>query len=890
MSVNLFQFWGKTAGRKLLGTWHPALCHMVDAGAVAELLVKTGLTASSRANLSQPLGISQQQTPAWLGFLVALHDIGKVSPGFQAKVPTLCTYRTPDWPNRADDSNSHTEVSYAALLPLLRSRFDSAKGKDIALALSGHHGVFPAAGPNVLASEKGRWQETRGECVEELRKTFGVEWGELHLGEGHLPSGWLMMLAGLTSVADWLGSDQRSFPLKSSAVTDLGAYATEARTLAKQALRDCGWQTPPTSDRPCGFGDLFPKIKGAPNEMQQSCERLARETDGPFLLLVEAPMGQGKTEAALWAAELTRRRLGQAGLYYALPTQATSNQMFLRMREFLGERFGAQGAELHLLHGMADFNEAFLELQTRALQEPDPQDVNSGEDNVQAHEWFRARKRGLLAPFAVGTVDQALLAALTTRHMFVRLFGLANKTVVIDEVHAYDAYMSQLLDRLIQWLRALGSNVVLLSATLPARRRKELLGAYAGETPNATDAHYPCVHFVSGRRTKCVSLPKGDSKKVQVLPCTPGFQPALDLLAERLQDGGCAAWLCNTVNHAQEAFQALERDPRFADIAPEDRILFHARFLVKDRLRIEKAVLEKFGKPKDGEPDRRPRKAVIVATQVIEQSLDLDFDVMLTELPPVDLLLQRMGRLHRHRIRDAGRPARLREPAIYWLKPDENAEGHPAFGSSEHVYQPYILLQTWRLLRTKESVHLPEDVEAWVEAVYGEGQEGEPFAQKLKQKMEEERLSLKAAAGRPLMPPPDIDDGVLDAIRAGTRVTLSDDEEDCQKLTRLGEPTISLVCLHSTQTGLSFTPDGSDPFNEEREPDRETVRRLLAHSVRMESWRWQHYRDASPTPKCWADVAVLRDCRLARLRDGVLECCGRRLVLDQRMGVREGKV
>jgi CRISPR-associated endonuclease/helicase Cas3 len=552
-----------------------------------------------------------------------------------------------------------------------------------------------------------------------------------------------MVFAGLVSVADWIASNEDHFPPVDGNDIDLSQYLTRATQQAQLATSALGWNRLPVAQSPATFTELFPKLQGGPNGMQSLCGQMVAAADKPFLLLVEAPMGQGKTEAALWAADLAQTCLGHGGLYYALPTQATSNQMFLRMREFLQHRYPSENVSFHLLHGLANLNESFAELRSKAAEAASnfrPSHVGHDDGapgTLVAWEWFCARKRGLLAPFAVGTIDQALLAALTTRHMFVRLFGLAGKTVILDEVHAYDAYMSTLLKRLIEWLSALGANVVLLSATLPAEKRRDLVAAYAGNDAIAHSCGYPRVSWVSGSDVRCKPIPVTESKTVRVVPSSSGTNGALSLLAEKLQGGGCVAWICNTVGHAQDAFRALDGDSRFSDA---DRILFHARFMVEDRLRLEKTVLERFGKPKRDGANMRPRKAVVVATQVIEQSLDLDFDWILTELSPVDLMLQRIGRLHRHRRGE--RPAPLSTPELCWLEPESGAEGRPAFGPSAFIYEPYILLRTLRLLKRESSrqLMLPADVEAWIEAVYGKPEaETDSEYVKWRQEMEQHR-------------------------------------------------------------------------------------------------------------------------------------------------------
>jgi len=270
------------------------------------------------------------------------------------------------------------------------------------------------------------------------------------------------------------------------AVGELGALCEPC---AAAAITDLHWRLPvETGEGTRDFGAIV-DFKFAPNPTQQAAIDRAADMHAPGLTIIESPMGEGKTEAALYLMEYAGRVLGAPGCYVALPTQATSNQMFSRVREFLERRFSGQTVTLQLLHGHSALS---AELQAMLRDDPDemvPDHICDDDPRSDAHEreqaeviageWFTARKRGLLAPFGVGTVDQALLAVLPTKHQFVRLGALAGKVVIFDEVHAYDAYMSIILECLLTWLAALGSPVLLLSATLPGARRDALLRAYA---------------------------------------------------------------------------------------------------------------------------------------------------------------------------------------------------------------------------------------------------------------------------------------------------------------------------------------------------------------------------------------------------------------------------
>lgn len=346
-------------------------------------------------------------------------------------------------------------------------------------------------------------------------------------------------------------------------------------------------------------------------------------------------MGEGKTEAAFYAHLRLQSASGHRGMYIALPTQATGNLMFERAKAFLNRYGKSRRLDLQLLHGANELVEAYQKIRVR------PNTPEGGEEGVEAQVWFSHRKRGLLSEYAVGTVDQALLGILPTKHQFVRLWGLGNRVVVLDEVHAYDTYTSGLIESLVRWLWALDSSVVLMSATLPKAKREALLKAFgAGEIPKVEDKPYPRItRVVKGDLKPIVETFEVRKQPTLALGALPLDLEALAGKAlEQARSGGCVACIVNTVQRAQDLYQALVGKADGVEVH-----LFHARYPLEERLERERTVLAKFGKQ-----GQRPQKAVLVATQVVEQSLDLDFDVMFTDLAPVDLVLQRAGRLHRH--------------------------------------------------------------------------------------------------------------------------------------------------------------------------------------------------------------------------------------------------
>ncbi|MBN1135022.1 MAG: CRISPR-associated helicase Cas3', partial [Anaerolineae bacterium] len=633
-------------------------------------------------------------------------------------------------------------------------------------------------------------------------------------------------------------------------------YVERAAAQAQRALEELGWSgwQPPTA--PALFGELF---GFEPRPMQEAVVHLAEQLQEPSLVIIEAPTGEGKTEAALYLADHWARICQQRGLYVAMPTMATSNQMFGRVTEVLAKRYPTDLVNVHLIHSQALWRD---DMQALRL---DTADERQG-GTVAAMAWFLPRKRTLLAPFGVGTVDQAFLGVLQARHFFVRLFGLSHKTVIFDEAHAYDTYMSTIFQRLLGWLRAVGTSVVILSATLPSETRRQLLQAYSGNqhTPLPEPA-YPAISWATEGQMGCVPLEASAQRTVGLEWIERDVTDIARLLADELSEGGNAAVVCNTVRRAQEIYGALKA----ADIvADEELILFHARYPFAWRADIEEQVLRRFGK--NGE---RPRRAIVVATQVIEQSLDLDFDLMISDMAPVDLLLQRAGRLHRHE--RGARPDRLSVPRLLVAVPEEK-DGVPRWGADGLIYEPYVLLRTHLALQGRKQVRLPAETEALIEAVYG-SEQADPdltpalaealaqarsrMARSQKREQDQARGRLIAQADNPRLM--HISEALLEEDRPELHQTL-------QALTRLIPPGVSLVCLHQTPRGLTLEPDGSGPVIDlKQEPDPDLTKELAQRTVGVTypSTVMQHFLEAQ-VPVGWQEHPLLRNYRVAVFQDG----------------------
>jgi CRISPR-associated endonuclease/helicase Cas3 len=875
--------WAKLGKNTYPDSFHPLLFHLIDVAAVARRLWDVVLRQHVKGPFAAALELTAEDCGPWVAFWAGAHDIGKASPGFQQRDNTAALVellRGEGFDFCVNAPPPHATVTAPALAEWLQARGTPARtAARIALAVGGHHGAFPPAGWEDLGAAalgNARWADSRRDLLDRLAELLAVPQARPPLGGQGEDQSFLMVLAGLTAVADWVGSNQAFFPPAGDAGNYLDGRAERVRDYfalaerrAEQALTGLGWvgrfeslgAQPP-------FLRLFSYL-GLPaaRPLQAAAERQAAALDGPALVLIEAPMGEGKTEAALYLADAWERRGGQ-GVYVALPTMATSNGMFDRLRDFLAATYPGR-INLHLLHGQALLSPAYRELAERAKGEPfgaEIYDDDRAPGSVVADAWFaQDRKQGLLAPFAVGTIDQALLAVLQTKHFFVRLFGLAGKLAILDEVHAYDVYMNTLLRRLLRWLGALGCPVVLLSATLPREKRRELLEAYAGGPvlPAGPDPPYPRASVLRPGRVPALTaehVPATAGKSLQVTWREDKPAELAAALAGTLREGGCAAVVRNTVRQAQDTYRELK-----AALPPDVEVeLFHARFLFGRRQQIEERVLRRYGK--DGP---RPAKAVLVATQVVEQSLDLDFDLLVTDLAPVDLVLQRPGRLWRH---DRPRPAGVQAPALWLLRPREGSDGLPVFGTSQLVYHLFILLRSYLALAGRAEVALPSDVEPLIEAVYSktgppvpDGGTWRAALDKAERAMRAEEESHCQAAKTFLVRRPADEDEILYAFNQQLEEDNPDVPDEWRACTRQAEPSVSLVVLHEIDGRLYFDAGGQRPTNLSRRPNLDEARDFLNNAVSVQHKGCvYHYLKQDP-PKPWQESGLLRYHRVVRV-------------------------
>ncbi|RYU60563.1 CRISPR-associated helicase Cas3' [Methylolobus aquaticus] len=853
---------------------HGLLAHMLDVAAVAEAL----LHRESEKTLewaAQAFGLPLSSTPRWLAAMAGLHDFGKGIPGFQAKWPegqTLDEAAGLPFSPVSRTVARHDVASAALLRRVFSARFPEAAWIDpITQALAAHHGYMPKS--SEIANGKPRYEG--GAWLEAREALFAAYWQTLVPEQSpsataiELPA--VAWLAGLTSVADWIGSNQDWFPPGERDRTLSGHYQRSLEP-ADRALSEIGWPRfhrllQCEADSHALVRRILNRAQIQARPLQLAADRLLARSKGPALMIVEAPMGEGKTELAFLAHLRLQAANGHRGLYVALPTQATGNAMFDRALTFLQGCSPDIQLDMQLVHAGA-----LLDSRVHRLRDVD----HSPRESVSASAWFSQRKRPLLSPYGVGTVDQALFATLHVKHHFVRLWGLANRVVVLDEVHAYDTYTSGLIAALLRWLRAMNCSVVLMSATLPAKTRAAFLGAW-GAT-GAPELPYPRVLMtreaeVIGEHVECRPL-----APVAIVGIAEGLDMLRDAGLEALSGGGCGAVIVNTVQRAQDLYRLMQEDCT----GDTELLLFHARYPADERSERERQVLAYFGNSADC---RRPARALLIATQVVEQSLDVDFDFMLTDLAPVDLLLQRAGRLHRHfRVR----PIQHREPRLFVAGFQREREPELIGTAWGFVYDPYVLYRTWGIAGKETVWHLPQDIDRLVQAVYGDVEWedenraefakkldralGEHFAEIQKQRQQAINVSLDAAAEP------------QNAYTSAPRANEEREGEGLPVVTRLGEEGLAVVPVHVTDGGWCLFA-GEPPFDPNVEFDDALARRLFQRQVRLSRKDVVLALAAESVPAGFESHPLVRNLKPLRLCNSEAAFGKLRVRLDSELGI-----
>lgn len=865
---------------------HPLLAHMLDVAAVAEAILELEPTTTHQ-QLAAQFGLSVDAAPRWLATLAGLHDVGKAIPGFQAKWEqgmALARAQGLTFRSVSRHSDRHDWASTAILEAWLpgRTGADIIWCQQVAGAVGAHHG-YPLTqkevGNGLPMHEGPVWLQSRQTLLDTYWKVMSPQ-GDIITDELALPA--INWLAGLTSIADWIGSNTDWFPF-GIRHDELHEHYFNAKKLAHQALTAIGWlpfsallATPLPLDKQ--LGQMLSADKPVmPRALQCQGIGLLEASRGPALLLVEAPMGEGKTELAFMAHLHLQRTLGHRGFYLALPTQATGNALFARARQFMEAFAHGQTPELQLIHGGAARQEMIASLGDMWGED------GKHREGVEAARWFSHRKRPLIAPYGVGTIDQALLSVLNVRHHFVRLWGLANRVVVLDEVHAYDTYTEGLIEALLRWLKGLGCSVILMSATLPTKRRDGLLRAWRAEPACLPELAYPRLVLADDRGLSWDDkIESRIMEPVRLAGCGTAPEDLLCVALEALTHGGCGAIIVNTVERAQQIYTLLKgQEPEGITL-----LLFHARFPADERAQREAAVLSTFGKE-----GIRPVRALLVATQVVEQSLDIDFDFMLSDLAPIDLLLQRAGRLHRHQ--RSCRPESHLQPVltVAGLLPGplpDLAATHWRF-----VYDPYLLAMTWVRLLSETILQLPADIDRLVQAVYGDGELPDNVEEALRQYIEEVSYATHLATlqhqrqlARNIAIRADADPGTVYSDKPRGYEEGEGEDKGLINCTRLGKPGVTVIPLFISDKGVALAPN-AEPFDLRGHLSTELACQLCARQLSLSSQAFVKAVKSQPEVRAFAESPLLRySYPLLLDREGRAQLDGGcRVQLDRELGL-----
>ncbi len=767
-------FWAKTTQDAQPGI--SVFEHMMNVGHVARLMAETSIELLSLSNLD----------PSLAGALAALHDLGKISPGFQRKCEQWLKdrglsdiARNGRWDTEME--SDHGKITHTTLQKyFVENKVDERTATFLSAVLGGHHGRLSRPNDRGFKPQKSivehqsdiDWEQERKLAADAVMTQFGIKLSELFINDSSPALWWL---GGLTSVADWIGSDERHFPVQG------GMDASKVAGVAGKCLQEIGFGRPRIV-RGLSFHDLFhdtqkPNVRFVPNKMQSSALSTIKDQG---VYVIEAPMGMGKTEAALGSAYQLLVSGKANGIYFALPTQATSNRIYLRMAEFV-KRIAPTAVGSKIIHG----NSWLLDKQAPIS----PVGTANGieESATIGRDWFSSAKRALLAPFGVGTVDQALLGIVAAKHFFVRHYALAGKVVILDEIHSYDLYTGTLIDCLIETLERLGCTIIVLSATLSRARRNVIVPAKLNRAVSAFKEPYP---LITGRQHGAVLKPLAvrppAPRKVDII--FKSEKDAISLAVEDATKGACVLCVCNTVDAAQRIYLRVrsQSDGRF----PIG--LLHARFPFWRREELENKWMNRLGK------DASTRCAsILVSTQIVEQSVDLDADLLITELAPTDMLLQRLGRLWRHE--RGKRPLSKTQMCIIEERTSlqefrkmEKRDIAKALGEKSRFYDPYVLLRSLEQWKKLKKVGVPVDIRKLIEATYRQRKREPSGWKQLLIDAEGKKLAFK---GKALM-------------SSNLWQVALEDEEGVQ--TRLNElPTLSLVLCRSISESSAEFIDGT---------------------------------------------------------------------------------
>lgn len=683
------KLWAKLNPKKSL------IDHMLETGIVAGCLMN-GIFRPLVNRLVELTGIDEEILKSQIIFICAIHDIGKAHPVFQGRDAETNEMLRGYELNQETVSSIFRHEEYAEEMikktDLLRFDADIRSKMMIRQIISLHHQKEKERKKEkdfveIKSKTAERWGNIQKYIYNYIKEFFPCEKFEFPDAVFKNPKTEFVVKNGILGIlitSDWIASNNDVMGNKTIRdFSDINEYIKEKKEIVKLFLfsQDLTYSSFPNVR---SFDSIFHFGDGRP--VQHDVAKLV-QNNNIKLMLIESGCGSGKTEAALYAASVLGNKNGLSGIYMGLPTGTSAEAIQGRVDDFL--------SELHMRKTKLYTSKSML------LRE-----------NNTEPSWTDVSRQRLLTPSAVGTVDQVMTAARLVRFESVRMAGLSSKVLIVDEIHAYDAYMITVIERLLQICNALGIPVILLSATLPVSTKRKLFSTIINEADIDVHSGYPLISYVTTDNEfyECQSESYEPDKniKCESLPILNDYESIAELAVRNVKYGGCECVIMNTVADAINVYDSIKK------IADDNYnlILYHARMPEKTKDEKIKKILKWCGKDRN----ERPERAIIVGTQVLEQSIDIDVDYMITAICPVDLLLQRIGRYHRHGDEGTIREHMAIKNVVQVLIPDE--ENDAEYGGTGYVYKSCYLDATRQIIVERPVLQIPSCTPEIINRVY----------------------------------------------------------------------------------------------------------------------------------------------------------------------------
>ena len=639
-----------------------------------------------------------------VSFLIACHDIGKASAGFQKKALESDDYHIEfvldtiakekmECGLTKSDGFRHEIVSSIIMKDYLKEcGLDSRTVRGISEVYKNHHLtlVEDESYSKIFEEEnKEKWDKVNHILLDKLKADFDPALPFAVKKE--FRNIFDTLLLSLMYRCDWMASS-----LFSQEVTKDQSYAEYVQQTIDEYISYLGIHKIEYNEikNVTSIKELFPFLKKL-RPLQSQAERIGNSDMEWECAIIEDETGSGKTEAGVYLAYKAMLSHGKQGIYFGLPTGTTEEAMNPRIQQCLDELF--PGHKIKVRHASQ---------RSWLLND---NDVEDDEKDVR-FENTTHRLQKLMYPYATGTVDQIELGVLRNKFAIIQLMDLSTKVVIIDEMHAYDAYMRGVLFRSLEWLKAYHVPVVIMSATLPDIIKKDIYKVYSKEPFTHVDA-YPLVTLLGNTVT---TYPVISTKQKELFfDCKQIYdsdEAILTLSQETIKDGGNLAIIVNSV---KKAIALYDLAVKTLDTSKIPVLLFQGRVTLEAKEKNTKKLLSLYSKQAK-EKGFRPEKSIVIATQLLEQSIDVDFDYMISELAPIDLLLQRAGRLRRHN--DKG-TVREKHPSLKELivLTSKNFDDFTVYAKQNHTY---LLEKTQAYLEAYKCIIVPSDMRSAIEEVY----------------------------------------------------------------------------------------------------------------------------------------------------------------------------